>query len=80
MEGFEKIMMNDGDRDIAMTIVATFTMDDQDYAVLDGDEDNERYVLRMIEQDDEMIFETIDDEEEFNDAVQIFEELVEEQQ
>ena len=67
MEGFEKIMMNDGDRDIAMTIVATFTMDDQDYAVLDGDEDNERYVLRMIEQ-------------EFNDAVQIFEELVEEQQ
>lgn len=30
MEGFEKIMMNDGDRDIAMTIVATFTMDDQD--------------------------------------------------
>lgn len=79
MSNFEKITINDGDKDISMTLVATFSMDDQDYAVLDGDDD-ERFVLRMKETDDEMIFETIDDEEEFNDAVQVFEELIEEQQ
>lgn len=79
MSNFEKITINDGDKDISMILVATFSMDDQDYAVLDGDDD-ERFVLRMKETDDEMIFETIDDEEEFNDAVQVFEELIEEQQ
>lgn len=79
MSNFEKITINDGDKDISMTLVATFSMDDQDYAVLDGDDD-ERFVLRMKETDDEIIFETIDDEEEFNDAVQVFEELIEEQQ
>ncbi len=79
MSNFEKITINDGDKDISMTLIATFSMDDQDYAVLDGDDD-ERFVLRMKETDDEIIFETIDDEEEFNDAVQVFEELIEEQQ
>lgn len=74
----EIIYLNDGTEDVAMQIIATFSVDEQDYCCLESSEDGERYLLRMISNDDEMLFETVDDDEEFEDVREAFEELIKE--
>ncbi|MDY3051834.1 MAG: DUF1292 domain-containing protein [Ndongobacter sp.] len=72
-----KIWLNDGEGDVEMTLIASFGLDDEDYCCLE-DETGERYILRMHEDGDEMLFESIENDEEFDEARTALEELLEE--
>ncbi len=74
----EIIYLNDGTENIAMRIIATFSLDDKDYCCLESSEDGERYLLKMMSGDEDMFFKTIEDDEEFEDAREAFEELMKE--
>ena len=62
-------------------LLDTFGMDDDDYAVLisDVDDDDTIYIFRIMNTvEGELILEGITDEEELNDAVEIYEQLIKE--
>lgn len=62
-------------------LLDTFGMDDDDYAVLisDTDDDDTIYIFKIINSiEGELILEGITDEEELNDAVDIYEQLIKE--
>lgn len=79
MKDLDIITVNDGEREIDLYIVATFSIEDQYYACLETMDEEELYLLKMAEDGQDIVFEVIDDEEEFDDAVQAYQELVEEQ-
>lgn len=59
-------------------ILATFGLDDEDYAALMPADDIESptYILRMeTDENGEMIFAGIDDDEELEDAIEAYEEM-----
>lgn len=59
-------------------ILDVFGMDDQDYAVLlpENNHNNQTYILRIeIDENGQQYFAGIDDEEELEDAIRIYEEL-----
>lgn len=60
-------------------LVDTFGMDDFDYCVLQETDSDDRILLKIIPADnDEFNFIAIEDENEFQDAITIYEELKEE--
>lgn len=78
----EKIeLMDDEGNKVEFNILDTFGMDDEDYAVLEpvNEEDDMVYILRIenSEDDGEVVLVGIDDEEELNDAISVYEELKE---
>ncbi|MDI9502909.1 MAG: DUF1292 domain-containing protein [Tissierellia bacterium] len=59
-------------------ILDVFGMDDQDYAVLlpENNHNDQTYILRIeIDENGQQYFAGIDDEEELEDAIRIYEEL-----
>ena len=59
-------------------ILDVFGMDDQDYAVLlpENNHNDQTYILRIeIDENGQQYFAGIDDEEEVEDAIRIYEEL-----
>lgn len=74
------ITINDGQQDLSMRIRATFSLDDQDYACLESVDSEELFLLKMYESGDEMVFETIDDDEEFDEVIVAYEELLAEEE
>lgn len=78
----EKIILTDEEgNEEEFGLVATFGVDEQDYAALEplNSDDELIYLFRM--QDDEgdgVLFFPIEDEEEMDSAVEIFEDLLEE--
>ena len=62
-------------------ILATFGLDDSDYAALPPTNDMEglTYILRMeTDEDGELLLTGIDDEEELQDAIDVYEEIQQE--
>lgn len=59
-------------------IIDVFGMDENDYAVLipENEINTMTYILRINYSDEEdVVFDSIDDEEELNDAIRVYEEL-----
>ena len=78
----DKIMLLDEfGKEQEFIILATFGLDDTDYAALLPTNDMEglTYILRMeTEEDGEMILTGIDDDEELQDAIDVYEEIQQE--
>lgn len=75
----EKIMLFDEEgKEQEFTILAYFGLDDEDYAALIPTDDIESptYILR-VERDEngEVLFVGIEDDEELEDAIEVFEEM-----
>lgn len=79
MENMEKIILNDGTRDYEFELLDTFGVEDQEYAAMLG-EDEQIYIMRLSFEDDEAIFETIDDKKEFDEILSLYIELLDEYQ
>ncbi len=78
----DKIMLLDEfGKEQEFIILATFGLDDVDYAALLPVDDMEglTYILRMETQEDgELVLTGIDDEEELQDAIDVYEEIQQE--
>lgn len=75
------VLLDEFGKEQEFIILATFGVDDDDYAALLPVDDMEglTYILRMEkEEDGEMILMGIDDEEELQDAIDAYEEIQQE--
>lgn len=77
----EKIeLIDETGSNVTFYLLDTFGMNDDDYACLIREDDSEElYILKVQVDEGEVFFETIDDDEEFKAAVEVYEELKEEQ-
>ncbi len=70
-------LLDDSGKKIEFEIVADFNVNDTEYAVLRPlDDEDEAVLFRVKEVDGEPTFELIDNQEEFDNAVAAYEELM----
>ena len=69
------IELFDGEENIKFKIIDTFGVDDKNYAVLLPEDGDQLYVLEIRHTDNEIEFLTIDDDEEFDEVIDLYEEL-----
>lgn len=59
-------------------LVDTFGINEDNYVVLEDMDEEEYYILKTQEKDGELFIYDIDNEDEFNEALEVYEELLEE--
>lgn len=72
------ILLDELGKEQEFIILATFGLDDEDYAALlpSNNIDSPTYILRMeTDENGDMLFAGIDDDEELQDAIDAFEEI-----
>lgn len=78
LDNVEYIELNDGNETIKLLLLDTFGVEEKDYAALLDENDDQLYILEINLEDNEVVFETIEDEEEFNEILALYEELIDE--
>lgn len=78
LENLEYIDLNDGNETIKLLLLDTFGVEEQDYAALLDEKEDQLYILEVNVEGDEVVFEAIEDEEEFNEILSLYEELIDE--
>jgi uncharacterized protein YrzB (UPF0473 family) len=72
-------LFDDKGNPVDFNIIATLEVDEQEYAILSNVEnDDEVLIFRVTEENDEFIFETIDDDEELQAVIEAYNELLDE--
>ncbi len=74
----DKIILNDGNKDIEFELLDTFGIDDKDYASLLNSETEEIYLLEIKIDGSETYFSTIDNQQEFDEVMSFYMELLDE--
>ena len=72
----DKIILNDGNKDIEFELLDTFGIDDKDYASLLNSETEEIYLLEIKTEGNETFFSTIDNQQEFDEVMSFYMELL----
>lgn len=75
----ETIVLNDGTDDVEFEIIATFGVDDKDYALLEAIHNGEQVILEVVQEDEEMLFQPIADDREFEEVQKALLELWEDE-
>ncbi|MGX8795522.1 DUF1292 domain-containing protein [Fusibacter sp. JL298sf-3] len=77
-------LIDENGNPVTFTIIANLELDDQAYAILTSEEEDpdsedelEVIVFRVTEEDEEFVFETIEDENELNEVVEAYNQLLE---
>ena len=73
----EKIILNDGQKDIEFELMDTFSVEDQEYAALLSPEE-EIYIMEMEFEGEDAIFRTIENKKEFDEILALYIELLDE--
>lgn len=73
----DKIILNDGTKDIEFEIIDTFGVDDKEYCALLSPE-QEIYIMQMEFEGKDAIFKTIDNPKEFDQILALYLELLDE--
>ncbi len=74
------ILTDDRGEEVEFELVCTFGVNDEEYAALFNEIDEEIYLMRLEEYSGgEFTFTTIDDKDEFDDVVEAYEEFIEEE-
>lgn len=58
-------------------LLDTFGINEDNYVVLEAIHEDEYYILKTREKDGELLIYDIDNEDEFNEALEVYEELLE---
>lgn len=77
-EIYETIELFDGEKNVEAKLIASFSLDDKNYCCLELDD--ERFLAEYYEEGDDMVFQTIEDDEEFEEVAMALEELLAEQE
>ncbi|WP_427339142.1 DUF1292 domain-containing protein [Caloranaerobacter sp. DY30410] len=75
------ILIDDEGNEIEFEVIATFDIEDREYAVLlpVNEEEDEAYILKIeYDEDGNMILVNIEDKSEFDDAVAVYEAIIDE--
>lgn len=79
MENLEYIELYEGSEKIKLRLLDTFGVDNKDYAALLNDED-ELYIFEIKFEEEDAVFLPIESEEEFNDILAIYNDLLDEEE
>lgn len=71
----ERIILSDGEKDVEMTLLASFGVDHKEYCLVD-DGDGAPFFLRYFSEGHEMLFQPIESEEEFEAVESGYEDLL----
>ena len=78
MEQFIELINDEGKKE-TLEVLATFHLDDQEYAVLRYPDSEEGMIYRVFrDEDDEITLEMIDDDEELEEVIEIYEGMADE--
>ncbi|WP_069649444.1 DUF1292 domain-containing protein [Caloranaerobacter ferrireducens] len=75
------ILIDDDGNEIEFEVIATFDIEDREYAVLlpVNEEEEEAYILKIeYDEDGNMILVNIEDKAEFDDAAAVYEAIIDE--
>lgn len=75
------ILIDDDGNEIEFEVIATFDIEDREYAVLlpVDEEENEAYILKIeYDENGDMILVNIEDKAEFDDAAAVYEAIIDE--
>ena len=75
----EYIELSDGTDSVRLRIIDTFGIEEKEYAALLDEEEEQLYILELEFEEDDVIFKAIEDEEELNDILDIYAELLDEE-
>lgn len=78
MDELEYIELQDGNETIRLKILDSFGVEEKDYAALLDENEEQLYILEVQVEDEEVIFKTIDDEKEFEEILEIYNDLLDE--
>lgn len=75
----EKVKFTDLDgKEIYLYVLSTFSLDEITYAVVKEEDDEDEYIYRLEENEDGYDLVQIEDDAELNEAINCYEELIEE--
>lgn len=72
----EQIVLNDGEKEVPMTLLATFRLNDQDYCLMEDVDDGSSFFLRYFTDKDEVVFASLESEEELDEVMEAYEDLM----
>ena len=73
----EKITLNDGEKDVVFELLDTFGVEEKEYAALLSEEE-ELLICEIEEEGDEAVFIPIEDQDEFDEILSLYIELLDE--
>ena len=73
------ILYDENNKEVWFKIISTFGVDDKDYAALEPLNDDFIVIFEMIKSKGEIIFKSIDNQEELKEIVEIYEKMEREQ-
>lgn len=76
----EYIEIKDGDTIRKLLILDTFGIEDEEYVSVLDEEKQELYIFKIIMEEDEVVFNPIEDEKELEDILAIYTELLDEEE
>lgn len=79
MNNLEYIELFDGSEKLKLRLLDTFGVDEKDYAALLDDKED-LYIFEVKIEEDDAVFLPIEDDEEFNDILAIYNDLLDEQE
>lgn len=71
----EQIVVNDGECDVTLDLLASFSLEDRDYCFVEDHEDGTSFFLRYFADGDDMVFAALESEQELDKVSEAFEEL-----
>lgn len=74
------VYMNDGERQVLMKIVSSFTLDQTNYCWLKEDGSNKSLLFRFYPDGEDMVFESVEDPEEYKEAEEAYLDLISDRQ
>ncbi len=72
----ERVYLDDGQRQIPFEVVASFTLDETDYCWLKEAGGKDPLLFRFYPDGEDMVFESVEDEEEYEEAREAYLDLV----
>lgn len=71
------VLYNEDNNEVEFNIIDTFGVDDKNYCALQEDNDEMIMIMEVINDDDEVIFKSIENQAELDEIISLYEEMKE---
>lgn len=72
------VLYDEDNNEVEFNIIDTFGVDDKNYCALQQDDDDLMLIAEVINKEDEVYFKAIEDQEELDEIIKIYEEMKDE--
>ena len=72
------VLLNENNEEVEFNIIDTFGVDDKNYCALQEEDDDLILIVEVVNDGEEVLFKTIDNQEELDEIIALYEEMREE--